>query len=113
MFPHTITVYHLDKADGRDRYIKTVLDGWYWNSEKALQKDNKGILSTKPTTIVSDVKNARNFGTEYEICDNDRIILGTGDDIASFKELKNAVTVKDIAVNICNSEVDNIVITGV
>lgn len=43
---------------------------------------------------------------------NDMILFGEGEDITSFREIRNAVTVTGIAVNVCNSDVDNIVITG-
>lgn len=113
LFPHMITIYHLDTSTGDDKYTKIVLDGWYWQGEQTLQKDGKGVLTTKPTTIISNCEKARKYGKEYEIHENDRVILGVGEEITSFKELHNSITVKSVSVNVVGSDVDHIKITGV
>jgi len=110
MFTETITVYHYDKKT--DVYSKTVLTGWHWQSKSKAQKDSKGTFDVKETTIISNTENARNFGVTYEICNNDRIVKGVGADIKSFKELKDAMCVNSVEVNVYNSDLDNVEITG-
>lgn len=112
MFPHTITIYHHSTENGEDRYSKTVLKGFYWNAGKSLTGADKGAESEKATTIISNPENAHKYGTEWIIHLDDMVLLGEGKDITSFREIENAVTVIGIAVNVCGSDVDNIVITG-
>lgn len=112
MFPHTVTIYHHSTENGEDKYIKTVLEGFYWNDKISLAAGNKGAESEKATTIISSPENAAKYGTDWTVQVNDMVRLGKGDDIKSFKELNGAVTVTGIAVNVCGSDVDNVVITG-
>lgn len=112
MFPHTITIYHHSIENGEDKYIKYILSGFYWNDEKSLSAADKGIKSTKEATIISNPENARKYGTEWNILPGDRVLLGIGENITSFKDLKEAVTVIGVAANVCNSDVDNVVIRG-
>ena len=112
MFPHTITIYHHSIENGEDKYERTILEGFYWNGSKSLTAADKGADSEKTTTIISNPENAHKYGAEWMIQPNDMIFFGEGKDIASFREIRNAVTVTGIAVNVCNSDVDNIVITG-
>lgn len=111
MFPHTITIYHHSIENGEDKYDKTVLGGFYFNSAKGVSKDGKGISNDNATTIISNVENAHKYGTEWMIQPNDMVLLGVGNDITSFRELQNAFTVIGVAENVCGSDVDNIVIT--
>lgn len=113
MFPHTITIYHHEIINGVDSYTKTVLSGFYYNGGKSLSGTDKGIDSKGKVTIISNAENAHNFGVSWTVGIKDKIVVGVGDDIRSFKELDNAVTVMDVAVNVCNCDVDNIVISGV
>mgnify|MGYP000822708212 CR=1 FL=1 len=113
MFPHTITIYHHDIINGVDNYKKTVLDGFYYSGGKTLSGTDKGIDSKGKVTIISNAENAHNFGVSWTVSVKDRIVIGVGKDIKSFKELGDAITVTDVAVNVCNSDVDNIVISGV
>ena len=111
MFPHTITIYHHSVENSEDKYNKTVLDGFYFNSAKGTAKDGKGAGNDNTATIISNVENARKYGTEWIIQPKDMVLLGEGKDITSFRELQNAFTVTGVAENVCGSEVDNIVIT--
>ena len=113
MFPHTITVYHHDIIDGTDSYKKTVLSGFYYSDGKSIAGTVKGVDSKSKAIIISNAENARNFGVSWTVAIKDRIVIGEGKDISSFKELDNAITVTDVVVNVCGSEVDNIVISGV
>lgn len=112
MFPHTITIYHHSIKNGEDKYDKTILEGFYFNAEKGISKDGKGVGNDNSATIISNAENARKYGIEWIIQPKDMVLLGEGKDITSFRELQNAFTVTGVAENVCGSEVDNIVITG-
>ena len=113
MFPDKITIYHHDIVNNEDVYQKTTVNGFYWNESTALDDANKGIKSKKQVTIISSPENAHTYGSEWTVCIDDVIVKGKGGAITSLKEVENGVTVKGVAVNVCNSDVDNIVITGV
>ena len=113
MFPDTITIYHHETKNGIDNYQKTILRGFYWCGGRTLSGTGKGIESKSETTIISNADNAHSYGSKWAVNIGDRIILGEGEDISSFKALNNAITVADIANHVCGSDVDNIVITGV
>ena len=112
MFPHTITIYHHEVIHGSDVYSKTVLSGFYWSNRFTLIQGGKGVESLNVCTIISNKAMADTFGDEWTVKEGDRIIQGVGDDITSWKQLYDYVTVLGIDVNKANSSVDNIVITG-
>lgn len=113
MFPHTITIYHHDIINGADRYSKTVLSGFYVMQGKTVSDTQKGVDSKSQTTIISNAENAHFYGGKWTVSINDKVVLGVGKDIKSFRELKDCIAVSDIEINVCGSDVDNIVITGV
>lgn len=113
MFPHTITIYHHEIVNNADTYQRTVLSGVYWYGGTSLSSSNKGIDSKGKVNIITNVENARNYGAGWTVNIGDKVVLGEGGEITSLKSLINAITVTDIAVNVCNSDVDNITIAGV
>lgn len=113
MFPHAITIYRHDIINGADCYSKNILSGFYVMQGKTVSDTQKGVDSKGQTTIISNVENARSCGDKWTVSINDRIVLGVGKDIKSFRELKDCITVSGIEINVCGSDVDNIVITGV
>lgn len=112
MFPHTITIYHHTVAGGEDIYSKTVLNNVYYHAKKSTDQSEKGVVSAKETEITASPEVSRQMGKDWNVFTEDRIVLGEGVDIQSWKELKGAITVTGIDVNVIGCAVDNVVITG-
>lgn len=113
MFPHTITIYHHKIIKGTDSYSKTILNGFYIMNGSAVSDTQKGVDSRHNITIISNSENAHSFNNKWNVAINDKIVVGAGMDINSFKELNDCITVTGIEINVCGSDVDNIVIKGV
>lgn len=114
MFPHIITIFHHNIINGADTYTRQVVYGVYWYGSTGISSGDKGAKSSDNITVITSPENARNHGKTWTVESGDRIVKGVCGDISSFKELngKDVITVMSVAVNILNSDVDNITITG-
>ena len=113
MFPHTITIYHHSVVNGADVYSRTELAGCYWNHKASQAAAGKGAEKTDTYMVVVNPELTHQYGVTWNVYAGDRIVKGSGPDIASWQELSGDVmTVKGIEENICGSSVDNITLTG-
>ena len=112
MFPNTITIYRHNVLDGADVYEKQILNGFYWYGKAVQSATDKGVENSAQITVVSSPKMAQSYGDKWTVQVGDIIIKGKGDDIKSLRELSNQHIVDGVEVNVCSSDVDNIVISG-
>ena len=112
MFPHTITIYHHTVDDGVDIYTKNEVPGWYWMQTISTVGAGKGAERSNTYKLVASPLTTSQYGVYWDVYVGDRVVKGFGPDIASWKELKDAMVVGSIEVNICGSSVDNITLNG-
>lgn len=115
MFPHTITIFRHIQDLTTDTYIKHVLNGVYWYGSKHSNKSSNGVIKEKNINIIIPKNLVDSFKIEWDININDKVVLGEVDDITSVNDLKvyeDVINADDISINICNSDLDNIVISG-
>lgn len=110
MFPHDITIYHLNIINGQDVYDKTHIQGVYWQGSVSTSYASKGNDKVNAVTIITSPQNARTYQSAWTVAVGDKIIQGDGQDITSVKELSSYVTVQSVTNNNCGSSVDNVVI---
>lgn len=110
MFPDTITIYRHSIINGADIYDKEILSGFYWYGKTIQNTANKGTESVSEITVVSGPEMAKAFGEKWTTQIGDIIIKGKGNDISSLKELTESHKIYAVNVNVCNSDVDNIVL---
>ena len=107
MFPHTMTIYRYDG----ETYSKQVIDDVYWHEVIGVNQASHGVSQSKSVQVTTSPDRTKTYGVEWDCKPEDRIILGNGEDITTFKGL-NGYTVLSIAFNTPLGNVDNIVITG-
>jgi hypothetical protein len=112
MYPHAITIYHYEVIDGVDNYRKTVLDGVYVYGDEGLTKSGNGIANESTVTVEIPKMYADIYGTKWNVSRNDRLLVGKGKTISSYKEIPTAYTVQSVAINRLGSPLDNITITA-
>lgn len=112
MFPHTITIYHHTVVNGVDTYSKTILKDVYYHVRQNTEQSGKGVVTVKETEITASPEVSRQIGKAWNVFTEDRIVLGEGTDIQSWKGLNGAITVTGIDVNVIGCAVDNVIITG-
>ena len=113
MFPHTITIYHHFVENGVDVYIKKEVPGWYWMHTASNTGAGKGTEKTDSYKAVASQLTTSLYGDTWDVYVGDRVIKGSGSNIASWKDLKGDVmVVKAIEENICGGSVDNITLIG-
>ena len=112
MFPHTITIYRIENLDENQTITKQIVTGVYYFSDNGVQMSGKGQVENNGITVVASVPKTREFGTTWSCKARDRIIKGTGDDITSLSQLPSVgvYTVYDVAENVADCSVDNVVI---
>ena len=82
MFPHDITIYHLNIIDGQDVYDKTHIQGVYWQGSISTSYASKGNDKTNAVTIITSPQNARTYQSAWTVAVGDKIIQGNGKSIA-------------------------------
>lgn len=115
MFPHTITIFRHSQDLQSDTYIKHVLKGVYWYGNGKITVSGNGVNKQNNINIIVPKEHVDTFKIEWDIKEKDYVVLGEVEDIESVKDLKvydDVITVISIDKNICNSELDNIVIVG-
>lgn len=112
MFPHTITIYHHTVDEGVDIYTKKEVPGWYVMQTIASVPAGKGAERSSSYKMVASPATTSQYGVYWDVYVGDRIVKGSGPDISSWKELKGAMVVNSIEVNMCGSAVDNITVTA-
>lgn len=110
MYPHTITIYRHCIENGRDIYTKHILKGVYFRNGTVAAKSGNGFEKSCETVISVRPELSRTFNETWNVTIGDKIVLGIGREISSFKELQNFVTVKTVSENICGSPLDGVVI---
>lgn len=113
MFPHTITIYHHEIVGNADEYTKQIVSGVYVQEQYGITKSGHGQQNSRSITITTNKLLCDAFGIDWTIAENDRVIIGIGEDITRFADIPKAYTVTNITENKCGSDVDNIVIAGV
>ena len=111
MFPDTITIYRHSVLNGADVYEKQVLSGFYWYGKVTQSTANKGVENAAEITVISNPEMAKTFGDKWTAQVGDIIIKGKGNDISSLKELTESHKIYAVEVNVCDSDVDNIVLS--
>ena len=113
MFSNTITIYHHDIVGNTENYTKQVVSGVYVQEQYGITKSGHGQQNSRSITITTNKKLCDTFGEDWSCCENDRVIIGIGDDIEKFADIPKAYTITNITINKCGSSVDNIVLVGV
>ncbi|MGN0533293.1 MAG: hypothetical protein ACI4IK_02935 [Eubacterium sp.] len=113
MFPHTITIYHHDIVNNADKYTKQIVSGVYVQEQYGVTKSGHGQQNSRSVTITTNKSLCDNFSATWTIAENDRVIIGIGNDIEKFSDIPKAYTITSITINKCGSAIDNIVMTGV
>ena len=115
MFPHTITIFRHIQTMSDDDYTRYVLKGVYWYGTNKMSKSGNGTVEEKSINIVIPKDLVNTYKIEWDVKLHDKVVLGEVDDISSVNDLKvyeDVINVTSIAVNNCNSKLDNIVIIG-
>lgn len=115
MFPHTITIFRHVQTMTEDTYTRYVLKGVYWYGTDRMSKSGNGTVKEKTINIEIPKDLVDTYKTEWDVKLHDKIVLGEVDDITSINDLKvyeDVINVTNVSKNICDSELDNIVIVG-
>ena len=115
MFPHTITIFRHVQTMSDDTYTRYVLKGVYWYGTNRMSKSGNGTVEDKTINIEIPKNLVDTYKIKWDVKLHDKIVLGEVDDITSVNDLKvyeDVINVTSINKNICDSELDNIVIMG-
>ena len=115
MFPHTITIFRHIQTLESDTYTRHVLKGVYWYGNDSITINGNGVTKQSNINIVIPKILTDTFKIEWDVKEKDYIVLGEVDEIESMKDLNkydDVITVTNINKNICDSDLDNIVIVG-
>lgn len=115
MFPHTITIFRHVQTLETDTYNRYVLKGVYWYGNESITVMGNGIVKEKNINIVIPKELVNSYKNEWDVKEKDYIVLGEVDPINSMKELNDyddVITVTSVNKNICDSDLNNIIIVG-
>lgn len=112
MFPHTVTIYHHSIVNDTDTYEKYTVEGAYWFGPGQISLKNKGVEAVSNVTVIFSPEQSKQFGKRWKAQKGDRIIQGAGEDITSFKDIPNALSIVGIEDNLVGSAVDNVVLSA-
>ncbi len=72
MFPHTITIYHKEKQNGVERWLRSVVSGVLWNENKGSVMRKTGASSADDVTVYIPMAVLK----DVQIADGDTIVKG-------------------------------------
>lgn len=113
MFPQTITVYRHKVKNGADFYEKQTVSGFYCYGKSGLSIQGRGVQNADAVEMISSPEAARTFASQWTCGKGDRVLIGEGNDISSFKDIPNAYTVLSVQTNIIGSPCDSVTISVV
>lgn len=107
MFPHIITIYHLNEET--ETYEKQIVKGVWWSGS-----DSVPISTRRDHSGTTQVVVPKALMNEIKIHNGDHVAKGETKDIASASEFEDleCFEVSSIQVNDAGWDIDNLVISG-
>ena len=113
MFPHTVTLFNVNKVNGEVSYSSKKLDGvFYYKTNKAIKEENGENNSSEYHCIIPKSVIDK---TQASFKKNDLIVIGECNNITSIKELedKEYFPIKSIIDSLYGSdELQNMEVTN-
>lgn len=116
MYPHTITIFHKESTKDEDTYTAYILSGVYVHSSRSLSFKGTRFSEAQGVEIdvnkqLSDSYLPCNEKGTWTVSEGDRVVQGEDSrTVTSFKDLKGAMVVTGVDINLCGSPLDNIVL---